>query len=395
MKRIALAMISLIYVNASAQDSYSVAKESGSFAYSIFKQMATEKGENENIFFSPYSITLAMGMTYAGANNATKHEMATVLHFPADDSNLHKQLGDSQKSILFSGSKGVQISIANQLWADKKYKFSCKYLRGVKKAYGAPVKRLDFRENPDEQRVTINNWVEVQTQNRIKNLLPGGSITNLTAMVLTNAIYFKGQWDEKFLVENTKTASFFPSKKEKMECSMMNRRGKYNLAKGEGFSMIEIPYAGKDFSMLVILPDEDNVLQKFESSLSAEKVASMSARYEEVEVNLSLPRFKFESQFELKPTFTAMGMPLAFSNLADFTRMSSKPDLKIDEVYHKAFVEVSEEGTEAAAATAVVIVRKSMPAYFEFNVNRPFVFLIRHNSSGAFLFMGRVTKPIF
>ncbi len=394
MKRIALIMIGLVVFNAKAQEIYNVNTNSSAFALNVYKKFA-KKDSEKNVFFSPYSITMAMGMTYAGANNATKQEMATALNFPIDDSKLHKTLGDSQKSILFSGSKGVQISIANQLWADKKYNFSCKYLRGVKKAYGAPVKRLNFREKPEVQRLTINSWVEQQTQSRIKNLLPGGTITDLTAMVLTNAIYFKGQWDEKFLVENTKTEVFFPSKKEKIECSMMNRRGKYKIAQGNDFSAIEIPYAGNDFSMLVILPSENTEMQKFEGNLSADKIASLSTQFEDAEVNLSLPRFKFESQFELKPTFIEMGMPLAFSNIADFTRMSSKPDLKIDEVYHKAFVEVSEEGTEAAAATAVVIVRKSMPAYFEFNVNRPFIFLIRHNSSGVILFMGRVIKPTF
>jgi serpin B len=395
MKRITLAMIGLATLSTNAQEANNVVGSTGAFSSSLYEQLAKEAKVNDNLFFSPYSISLALGMTYAGARNETETEMAAVLHFSSNDSKFHKHLGNSQKKILSSGSKGVQIAIANQIWADRSYKFRCSYLRGVKKAYDAPVERLNFRLEAEPSRLKINNWVEKHTNDLIKDLLPEGSITDLTTMVLTNAIYFKGQWAEKFKVEDTRSDVFFPTTHEKVECSMMNRAGTYNLAHGDGFRMLEMPYAGNDFSMLVILPDEGNDLSKVEKTFSHQSLQELTRRLAETEVKLSFPRFRFETEYELKPTLSAMGMPLAFSNRADFTRMSTKPDLKIDEVYHKAFVEVSEEGTEAAAATAVVIVRKAMPMYQEFIANKPFIFLIRQNSSGIILFMGRVTKPTF
>lgn len=392
MKKIVAIMATIVgfgFGNASSQEYTSA--QSSKFALDIYKQFAGEF--EDNIFFSPFSISIAMGMTYAGAEGETKEQIAQVFNFPLNDKNLHKELGSTQRQIVSRGSKGVEISIANQLWADKQYKFKCSYLRGVKRAYGAPVKRMAFRSNPDESRKEINSWVEKQTRDRIKDLLPSGSISDMTALVLTNAIYFKGQWDVKFKEENTKQGTFTTLSRKEVTVDMMTIQEKFNLYQGDGIQLIELPYSGKEFSMLVLLPNEGVSIKDVEKKLTLENLNRHIDLMAQSDVLLSLPKFKFDSEFELKTVLTRMGMPIAFSNRADLSRMSGNKELKIDEVYHKAFVEVSEEGTEAAAATAVVIVRKSVTIPVEFNANRPFIFIIRENSSGNMLFMGRVTNP--
>jgi serpin B len=373
----------------SAQD-YS-AKEANRFAVDMYKVLATDN--NENIFFSPFSISIALGMTYAGAEGSTKQQISEVLNFPINDKALHKKLGALQNELIGKSQKGVEVSIANQLWADQNYKFKCAYTRGVKRNYSAPVKRVDFYSKPDECRLEINKWVEQQTKDRIKDLLPDGSISSLTKLVLTNAIYFKGQWDNKFDMDLSKEDVFFKSSEEKIATTFMNERAKYKIYNGDDLQMLELPYTGKDFSMLVLLPNEGVSLNDIERTITFNAISAFAEQLVESEVIVSLPKFKFNAEYGLKPVLSSMGMPIPFSNGADFSRMSGNTDLKIDEVFHKAFVEVSEEGTEAAAATAVVIVLKSVIIPVEFIANRPFIFVIRENSTGAFLFMGRVTNP--
>jgi len=392
MKNLSLAMaLFLGFGLAKAQTQEYSADQSSRFALDIYKQFA---GESEkNIFFSPFSLSIAMGMTYAGAEGETKKQMADVFNFPLNDKDLHKELGSLQNQMVNKGNKGVEISIANQLWADKLYKFKCSYLRKVKKAYKAPVKRMPFRTKADDCRVEINKWVEDKTKNRIVDLLPEGSISDMTALVLTNAIYFKGQWDNKFEEEDTFDEAFLTPTGQTVSSRMMNTQDKYNVYQGNRIQMLELPYAGKEFSMLVVLPNEDTPLKEIEKTITLEKLNHYISLLTESDVRVSFPKFKFESEFALKPTLSVMGMPIPFSNAADLSRMSGNLELKIDEVFHKAFVEVTEEGTEAAAATAVVIVRKSVSIPIEFKANRPFMFLIRENSTGSILFMGRVTNP--
>lgn len=385
-----LASIFLFGVAFSQETGYTT-NNANAFAFDVYKKLA--QSSDNNIFFSPVSISMALGMTYAGANGETKQQMAKALRFPADDKNFHKQIGNLMNELLSKGSKGVEISLANQQWADKSYKFRCKYLCEVKRAYKAPVKRLDFRNKSDESRLVINKWVEDQTRERIKDLLPGGSITNLTTLVLTNAIYFKGQWDSKFQEEDTNNEPFKTASGKEVQARMMNAKEKYNIYQGNGIKLLELPYAGKDFSMLVLLPNEETSLPQVEKQLTLDEINRYIDLMIESEVRIGLPKFKFESKAELKPVLSELGMPIAFSNTADLSRMARNKELKIDEVYHKAFVEVSEEGTEAAAATAVVIVRKSISIPVDFIANRPFMFMIRENKNGNILFMGRVNNP--
>jgi serpin B len=392
MKTATLIMTSLILFGiAKAQPKVYTSNDANSFAIDIYKKFTQEN--DQNVFFSPISLSMALGMTYAGTKGETKSQLSSVLNFPLDDKRFHKQMGAIQDELLFKGSKGVEISLANQLWADKSYKFRCSYIRYVKKSYNAPVQRLDFSNNPNDSRLEINKWVESQTKNRIKDLLPDGSISNLTAMVLTNAIYFKGQWDNKFEEELTEEGSFVTSSGKQVKAKMMNANDKFKIYQGNGVQLLELPYAGKDFSMLVMLPNKGTSLNGVEKHIKLEDLNHFIDLMIESDVRISFPKFKFEAKYALKPVLAEMGMPIAFSNDADLSGMSRKKDLKIDEVFHKAFVEVSEEGTEAAAATAVVIVRKSISIPVEFIADRPFMFLIRENANGHILFMGRVTNP--
>ena len=376
-------------INSNAQ-TYT-ANEANEFAIDLYKKISTES--SENIFFSPLSISMALGMTYAGAQGETKVEMSNVLNFPLEDKPLHALFGKLQSELMGQESKGVEISIANQLWADAHYRFKWRYLCNVRKFYNAPVKRMKFRSQPNECRLEINKWVEDKTNDRIVDLLPEGSISDMTALVLTNAIYFKGKWADEFEAEYTEEAVFKTLNGETVTCQMMNKQDKYHLYQGNNIKLLELPYQGNSFSMLVLLPDEGISISQIEKELTLDRLNHHISIMTQSDVRVSLPKFKFDSEYELKPILADMGMPIPFSNKADFTRMSSKPDLKIDEVFHKAFVEVSEEGTEAAAATAVVIVRKSVSIPVDFVANRPFMFFIRHNESENILFMGRVTNP--
>lgn len=386
-----LLFLSFCHISTFSQEVKYSAEQSNRFAFAIYKQFAEEN--SKNIFYSPFSLSIAMGMTYAGADGATKEQIADVFFFPLEDKLLHKELGGIQSEITKGSSEGIDFSIANQLWADKQYKFKCSYLRMVKRAYRAPVKRMPFRTEPDKCRVDINRWVEEKTNNRIVDLLPDGSISDLTALVLTNAIYFKGKWANKFEEEFTKESPFKTLDGKKVLVNMMNIKSKFNIYQGDELKMLELPYMGNEFSMMVILPDDGISLTEIEKKISIEKLNRYIELMVETDVQVSLPKFKFEAEYALKPVLSKMGMPEPFSLSANFSKMSGNQELKIDEVFHKAFIEVSEEGTEAAAATAVVISRKSITIPVEFIANRPFFFLIKENQSGTIIFMGRVTNP--
>ena len=391
MKRNILTLATLLMFSfANAQNNSYTANEANRFALDIYKQFAQADGSN--VFFSPISISMALGMTYAGTDGETQKQISEVFNFPHGDKSFHKQMGNLHQELLEKQSDGVDIAMANQLWAEKSYRFKCRYLRTTKKSYNAPVKRLNFKENPNESRTEINQWVEELTRERIKDLLPDGSISSLTKMVLTNAIYFKGQWDKKFEVDNTQEDVFTTIEGKQVKTSMMNAKDKFSVYQGDGISLLELPYQGNDFSMLVLLPNEDRSIAEIEKGLSVDNLNGYISKLTEKEVRLKLPKFKFDAEYKLKPILSDMGMPIAFSDAANLSRMTRSNDLKIDEVFHKAFVEVSEEGTEAAAATAVVIVLKSISIPVEFFANRPFIFVIRENKDGNILFMGRVTN---
>jgi len=361
------------------------------FAVDLYRQLSTREG---NLFFSPFSLSSALAMTYAGAEGQTAAEMAKVLHFPTDQMPLHRAFGAITRTLDGVGAKGAcELSVANALWPQKDYTFLEDFITINKMCYGAELTPLDFIGATEEARTTINDWTEDKTQGKIKDLIPAGVLDPLTRLVLTNAVYFKGQWAAKFDPARTQDADFHVSPTETVTVPMMSRKGTVGYLESETLQGVELPYADDELSMVILLPRAQNGLAEFEASLSSEQLDQLLTEIHTRDLIVMLPRFTMTQQFRLKDKLTNMGMPTAFSKAADLSGMTGDRDLFISAVLHKAFVDVNEEGTEAAAATAVVVALKAVSMPLEFRADHPFLFLIRHRPTGAILFMGRVVLP--
>ncbi|XP_035684666.1 leukocyte elastase inhibitor-like isoform X5 [Branchiostoma floridae] len=303
-------------------------------------------------------------------------------------SKLHQQLYASDKYTL---------QTANRLYGEQTYSFLQDFLDATNKNYGAELAAVDFKGAAEQVRGTINQWVEEQTKNKIKDLIPAGAVDAMTRLVLVNAIYFKGNWDEQFDANMTRDRDFNINNNEKVKVKMMRKEANFNYGVFEDLKcrVLELPYVEKELSMLIFLPDAVEGIKDLESSLTAATLQTVSSKMYSTKVNLLLPRFKLEQEFGLGDTLKKMGMGEAFSDAADFSGMSGSKDLFISAVVHKAFVEVNEEGTEAAAATGVLMVTESAPLFppLEFSVDHPCLFLIRDNLSNSVLFCGRLSHP--
>jgi len=362
------------------------------FALDLYRRLSTEKG---NIFLSPYSISSALSMTYAGARGETAKQMAKVLRFTLPQERLHQTFSKLSK-LLQSNAKGYQLSIANALWGQKDYKFLQEFLDVTDKYYEAGFKEVDFIDETarEETRQMINKWVEDKTNGKIKNLLGPRDLSMLTRLVLTNAIYFKGKWEFQFDPKNTNDMPFYISEKVKVDTPMMYQKSKFNYTEDEDVQVLEMLYTGKDLSMVIVLPKPDKSLSKIEKSLTTKKLKNWLSALSEREVEVYIPRFKIEKRFVLNEPLEKMGMVDAFDMMkADFSGMTPKPDLHISSVIHQAFVEVNEEGTEASAATAVIMATKAVVKPTVFRADRPFIFFIRDIRSGSILFIGRLVEP--
>jgi serpin B len=340
--------------------------------------------------------------------------MAETLNFLMGQEQLHLTFGQIIGDLNSMPPKdGNELRVANALWAQKGYPFLDEYLRTVQDSYRAEANELDFKTSPEESRVTINRWVEEKTNDKIKDLIARGVITKITRLVLTNAIYFKGKWLDEFDPKRTKEDDFFVNGAA-ARVPMMNRRGKYLYGEEESFQILELPYGGKRLSMVVFLPKEKNGLKDFERMMTvikqagptmevdvdrtplATKLSDWMSGMRRRDVIVSVPKFKMTSSFGLGDTLKSMGMKSAFSDKADFSGMNGNKDFFISAIIHKAYVDVNEEGTEAAAATAIVlgataVAEPEKPAVFK--ADHPFIFLIRERNTGSILFMGRVTDP--
>jgi len=363
------------------------------FALDLYARLRTE--QSGNLFFSPSSISTALAMTYAGARGDTESEMAKVLHFTLSQDKLHPGFASLNKTLDGNGEKrGYRLHGANRLWGQQGYSFLPEFLTITRTHYDAELAEVDFARQTEQARQQINTWVEERTQGKIKDLIPPGIVTPLTCLVLTNAIYFKGDWTKPFDNKVTKDAPFQITSQQRTDVPMMQQQGDFRYWAGDGLKILELPYGRGDLSMLVLLPAETGGLPDLEARLTSENLCRWLMNVREQPVRVFLPRFKLTSQFRLDDTLKAMGMLLAFGR-ADFSGMTGKPDLFISAVIHKAFVDVNEEGTEAAAATAVIMKRglaiPRQPA--EFRADHPFVFLIRHNRTGSILFLGRLMNP--
>jgi serpin B len=322
--------------------------------------------------------------------------MASTLHFPEKQDRLHPALAALLRELNDGGDKrGYQLSVANALWGQQGYPFREDFLKLNRDHYGAGLQHVDFKSATEAARQTINAWVEKQTRDRIKELLKTGVLDTDTRLVLTNAIYFKGDWVSPFDKQRTREEEFQITARDKVRVPLMNRKGDYKYLKGETFQALELPYSGQHLSMVIFLPSKVDGLPEFEKGLTADKLSDWIGNLRrQHDVLLTMPKFKMTSEFQFKEVLSKMGMRQAFDpTRADFTGISPTRELYISAVVHKAFVDVNEEGTEAAAATAVVVKTEAAAVTPVFRADHPFLFVIRDNRSGSILFLGRVSNP--
>jgi serpin B len=374
-------------------NSGAVVEGNNKFALELYQNLQSREG---NLFLSPYSISTALAMACAGAREQTEKQMAETLCFSSMSSKqFHKEFGEIIRQLNEAGEKGgYELVVANALWGQKDYKFLNDYLTLVRTNYGGDLQQVDFAKQTEEARKTINAWVEDKTKDKIKELIKPGMVDSMTRLVLTNAIYFKGKWASEFKSERTQNMPFTLSDGQKVNVRMMTQTGKFGYMETDTTQVLEMPYVNDELSMVILLPEKIDGVSDVERELARGNLEGWLDRLRKREVQVFLPRFKMTSEFELAGVLSSMGMPDAFSSKADFSGMTGKRDLFISAVVHKAYVDVNEEGTEAAAATGVVMKLTSVgepPPVFK--ADHPFIFLIRDSQTGSILFMGRLANP--
>jgi serpin B len=384
-----------------ADEAMAAAKSCNAFATDLYARLSSD--EPTNLFFSPYSVSVALAMTYAGAAGDTQAQMAKVLHLATPGAKV-PPAGEVAKSfgrlakLLESRDKnsGYRLRVANRLWGQQGFHFMPTFLGLTKDNFGAELGLLDFRQ-ADAARETINRWIAEQTDDKIQDLIAAGVLTDNTRLVLTNAIYFKARWTHEFEKADTTDAPFHTSATAEITVPTMHQSERLRYAAADEMQMLELPYgADHSLSMLILLPKKVDGLADLERRLTSDNLQKWSKDLKPRLVEVDLPRFKMTAQFSLSDTLKAMGMPLAFSGNADFSGMSTQKRLLISAVIHKAFVDVNEEGTEAAAATAIAIADMAMPPTNDkvtFRADHPFAFLIRDRRAESILFLGRVNRP--
>ncbi|HUU64205.1 MAG TPA: serpin family protein [Dehalococcoidia bacterium] len=367
------------------------------FAFDLYQELSKEEG---NLFYSPYSISLALAMTYAGARGETEQQMADTLNFTLPQDRLHPALNSLDLKLASRGEgaegtdeEGFRLNIANSIWGQEDFEFLDEFLDVLAENYGAGLRLLDFINAPEASRITINDWVSDRTEGRIEDLIPQGAIDILTRLVLTNAIYFNAAWLNPFSEDMTGDGAFHLLDGSEVTVPMMTQTESFGYAEGEGYQAVELLYDGRELSMVIVLPNNGE-FEDLESTLDADLVDAITNDLKYRKVTLTMPKFEYDSDFSLVDTLAAMGMPVAFSTAADFSGMTGYRDLFISDILHKAFVSVDEAGTEAAAATAVIMSLTAAPEQpVEVTLDRPFIFLIRDIETGAVLFVGRVANP--
>jgi serpin B len=380
-----------------ATDMTALVKGNNTFAFELYQTLKQRGG---NLFYSPYSISEALAMTYAGARSETELAMAETLNFTLSQAHLHpafnsldlqlKQRGEGAKG---KDGEGFRLNVVNAIWGQKDYEFQTPFLDVLAQNYGVGLRIVDFINETEQSRITINDWVSEQTEERIKDLVPQGVINHLTRLVLTNAIYFNAAWQYPFNENTTSNGLFHLASGDDVTVPMMRQTESFRYTRGSNYQAVELPYDGQELSMLILLP-EIGQFDTFEEGLNAEFVENIIDNLESNEVFLTMPKFEYDSSFSLKEALIMMGMEVAFTESADFSGMNGKYDLLIQDVLHKAFVLVDEAGTEAAAATAVIVGIESAPAEpVEVRIDRPFIFIIRDIPTGSVIFAGRVLNP--
>ncbi|MBN2198116.1 serpin family protein [Candidatus Wolfebacteria bacterium] len=382
-------------VGSTVQGISEVVDANNKFAFDLYSEL--NNSEKGNIFYSPYSIFSALAMTYEGAKNQTASEMKSVFHFPENEilrPNFAKIYNDINEN-----ANDYDLKIGNALWAQQNFYFLEDYMDRVEKYYGGKAVNVDFANKTEETRQTINSFIEEQTKNKIKNLIPKGALDLTTRLVLTNAVYFKGDWEWQFDIKETFESDFKITPDNIIKTEMMNMKpgideAKFNYLDNGDLQVLELPYKGDKISMLILLPTEN--LDVVESNLTFEKINEYKSQMKETKLDLiSLPKFEFETKYFMKETLSNLGMSSAFSfQDADFSGMTGKKDLFIGFVIHQAYIKVDEKGTEAAAATAVGMNLTSMPNFRTvFKADHPFLFMIQEKQTGNILFLGKVVNP--
>ena len=369
-----------------------IASATNQFAFDLYLNLKDSAG---NIFFSPFSLSTAMAMTYEGARGQTAQEIKQVFHYPESLEVMREEFAGII-NLINKEDKKYELHTANALWTQKGYPLLTEYVSTVEKYYGGKVTDLDFARETENSRLIINHWVEEQTNNRIKDLIPPGVLNQLTRLVLTNAIYFKGNWENQFPPGNTREEEFMVTPEKKVKVPMMSIREKrFNYLENDELQLVELPYAGQEISMLVLLPKND--LTSLEPRLTASQLNEYKKQLRSEKIDIYLPKFKFETKYMMggkKGILGRMGMPTAFSPTeADFSGINGRRDFYLSEVVHQAFVEVNEEGTEAAAATGLVVGVTMVVKKLIFRADHPFIFIIQDRTTGNILFMGRVVDP--
>ncbi len=363
------------------------------FAFDLLRQMPVD---DNNVVFSPFSISTALAMTYAGARENTMKEMARVMHFQENQHHFHGQYQQYLQSLMELAEDSICLNIANSLWAQTGYHFLESYFEIIKKHYHSSVFPADFLHNREQAAGDINQWVYNETNENIPNLISQDALTRDTRLVLVNAIHFLGEWLRAFDKERTHEDQFYLRNNQQVKTDFMYRGGSLPYYEDDQVQVLEIPYKGDNFSMLFILPQKDVSLEDAEARLDAEFYSGLTDRLKNTQLRVFLPKFKLNTRFDLEHALVNMGMKEAFTMDADLSGMTGQHDLKIDKVIHQAMIEVDEKGTEAAAATAVVVVMKTSINEEEpktFRANRPFLFLIKDNAYQSILFAGRVMDP--
>ena len=365
------------------------------FAVDLYKQLAAQPG---NLFFSPYSLYSALTMTFAGAKGATSGEMIQTLHLPFTSEKIHPVMNGLTQRLLSAAKLGdielFKFTIANAVWAQAGYPFRQDYLDTLSANYGAGLRIVDFRNNAETSKM-INDWVSDQTKERIKELIQKEALTPATRLVLTNAIYFKANWASQFKEKDTIDDIFYLQDESSQPVRMMFQQADFTYARNQQFDAVELPYEGGNFSMVLLMPKGQS-LSEFEKTLTPEVLNSLGDAKQIAKIKLFVPKFGMEQNYSLVETLKKMGMKSAFEDTADFSGMTGSKDLKITDVVHKTFLQVNEGGTEAAAATGVVIgLTSAMPIedVIEMRFDHPFLLMIRDNNTGTILFLGRYVQP--
>jgi len=363
------------------------------FALDLLQYIANDSA---NTFCSPYSLSTALFMTAAGAKSESEQEMLDVLCLSENTPSFHKQF--AEQISLIEKKRNIKLNIANSIWMQKGFDIQKSYVDILAKAYKSKLYESDFATNADLEAKRINKWVEEKTKDKIKNLIKPGVLLPITKMVLVNAIYFYGEWDTEFIKEKTKEATFYLANGATTKNDFMHAEYIMKYAADKDFEVLSVPYRKNEASMIIFLPKSKEKFSDYLKLLDFEKYTTLIAQMKEDKVNITLPKFTITAEFELKEVLSEMGMPLPFSSKADFSGITGKKNLAIDKVIHKAFVDVSEKGTEAAASTAVVLkeIGSAMPnkeKNIYFKADHPFIFMINDNATGQILFVGVLNQP--